>query len=80
MRCASPSSGWRCWADEHSLSLALFAGYLVAVGAEVFLPVGTWWYDRCTQLEGACLGGFVMVRCARAFWEKDSDPTKPPSV
>lgn len=64
------------WLDEHSLSLVLFATYVVCFVVLRRLEVGTFWYDRVTQVEGAAIGNFLFLRLAARFWERDADPTR----
>jgi len=63
---------------EHSLSIALGAGYLVCTGLSAWVKHGTWAYDFWMSLSGAFGGNFVLILLARKLWEKDSDPSKPP--
>jgi hypothetical protein len=64
------------WLDEHSLSLVLFALYVLSFVMVSRLEVGTFWYDRVTQIEGASFSNFMFLQLARCFWERDADPTR----
>lgn len=64
------------WLDEHSLSLALLAVYVACFYVLRRLEVGTFWYDRVTQIEGGALSNFLFLQLARYCWERGADPTR----
>jgi len=64
-----------CW--EHSLSIATGVGFVLANIAFFMVDAGHL-YDFFNMIAGCFGGGFVMVILARKYWEKGSDPAKPP--
>ena len=62
---------------EHSLSIALFVGFVLANAAFFQCEPGHW-YDFFNMVAGSFAGGFVIVVLGKPFYERGSDPTKPP--
>lgn len=63
---------------EHSLSIVLGLCFVVCNVAFFLAEPGTHLYDFLNMLAGCFGGSFIIVVLARFFWEKDSDPAKPP--
>ena len=63
---------------DHSLSIALGAGFFLSTYLSSVVERGGWWYDAWMMVGGSFGGSFIIVVLGRPLWEKGSDPTKPP--
>jgi hypothetical protein len=65
---------------EHSLSLALIAGWIVCslIAWSLRWEESNFTYDWWLSNAGGFFGSAILIVLARKFWEKDSDPATPP--
>lgn len=68
----------RRWCYEHSFTIACVVGFVLSSIGFVAAAPGHW-YDFFNMLQGCFVSGAVLAQFGRLFWEKDSDPTKPPA-
>lgn len=68
----------RAFFHEHSLSLALGAGFALFAVVSAVVEHGTWLYDFAFMMAGSFGGSAILVVLATKLWERDSDPKEPP--
>jgi len=73
-------SAMRKFFFEHSLSLALIAGWAIHswLAWWVSEDQNNFWYDWNLMNAGGFGGSAILVVLAKYLWERDSDPATPP--